>query len=192
MDIKWLIHNLRMFMLQRKFKCFGKNSSILYPCMLTNSQYVEIGDNVFIREYARIEAVNFDGQRSFSPELKIGEGTAVEQFFHVGACELVDIGKNVLIAGRVYITDHNHRFSDIDKPILSQGIEPGGKVIIGDNAWLGEGCVILPGVTIGSHAIIGANAVVTQDIPPYTVAVGNPARAIKKYDAITKDWITIP
>ena len=160
--------------------------------MLTNAQNVEIGDNVFIREYSRIEAIIFDGHQNFSPVLKIGEGTAIEQFFHVGACEHVEIGKNVLIAGRVYITDHNHRFSDIDKPILSQGIEPGGKVIIGDNAWLGEGCVILPGITIGSHAIIGANAVVTRDIPPYTVVVGNPARAIKKYDALKKDWITIP
>jgi acetyltransferase-like isoleucine patch superfamily enzyme len=174
--------------LTSKFKKFGKNVTLMKPYMLTSPQYIEIEDNVFIREYSRIEAIVTDGCKEFKPILKIKKGAHIEQFFHVGACEYVEIGENVLIAGRVYISDHNHRFSDVDKPILAQGIESGGKVIIEENAWLGEGCVVLPGVTIGKNAIIGSNAVVTKNIPPYSIAVGIPARVIKRYDTVSNSW----
>ena len=172
----------------RKFKLFGKNVVLMKPCMITNPDYIEIEDNVFIREYSRIEAIKFDGRTNYKPLLRIRRGTHIEQFFHVGACEYVEIGENVLIAGRVYISDHNHRFSEIDKPILAQGIEAGGKVVIEENAWLGEGCVILPGVTVGKNSIIGSNAVVTKDVPPYSIAVGIPAKIIKQYDQLSKEW----
>jgi acetyltransferase-like isoleucine patch superfamily enzyme len=181
-------NRLREHYLRSRFGSFGKNAIIMKPCMLTNPHYIEIEDNVFIREYSRIEAINFDGRQHFNPVLKIRKGAHIEQFFHVGACEYVEIGENVLIAGRVYISDHNHRFTEIDKPVLAQGIEPGGKVIIEENAWLGEGCVILPGVTVGKNAIIGSNAVVTKDVPPYSIAVGIPAKVIKKYDTASNTW----
>jgi acetyltransferase-like isoleucine patch superfamily enzyme len=174
--------------LRNKFNKFGKNVTLMKPYMLTNSRYIDIEDNVFIREYSRIEAIDSDGFTEFKPVLRIRKGAHIEQFFHVGACEYVEIGENVLIAGRVYISDHNHRFSDIGKPILAQGIESGGRVIIEENAWLGEGCVILPGVTIGRNSIIGSNAVVTKDVPPYSIAVGIPARVIKRYDTASNTW----
>jgi acetyltransferase-like isoleucine patch superfamily enzyme len=175
-------------MVRRRFKQFGKGSVLTKPCMITNPQYIQIEDNVFIRGFSRIEAIDFDGHRKFSPKLIIRKGAHIEQYFHVGACEYVEIGENVLIAGRVYISDHNHCFSEIDKPILAQGIVSGGKVVIEKNAWLGEGCVILPGVTIGENSIIGSNAVVTKDVPPYSIAVGIPAKIIKKYDSESKAW----
>lgn len=175
-----------------RFKKFGSNVTLMRPCMVTNPRCIEIEDNVFIREYARIEAITTDGHNEFMPVLRIKKGAHIEQFFHVGACEYVEIGENVLIAGRVYISDHNHRFSEVDKPILAQGIAFGGKVIIEENAWLGEGAVVLPGVTIGKNAIIGSNAVVTRDVPAYSIAVGIPARVIKKYDMVSKTWKPAP
>lgn len=179
---------MKKYFIGRKFKLFGKNVVLMKPCMITNPDYIEIEDNVFIREYSRIEAIKFDGRTNYKPLLRIRRGAHIEQFFHVGACEYVEIGENVLIAGRVYISDHNHRFSEIDKPILAQGIEAGGKVVIEENAWLGEGCVILPGVTVGKNSIIGSNAVVTKDVPPYSIAVGIPAKIIKQYDQLSKEW----
>ncbi|GFE60325.1 DapH/DapD/GlmU-related protein [Geobacter sp. AOG2] len=170
------------------FKKYGANVTILKPSMITNPKYIEIGSNVLIREYSRIEAVDTYGNAKYTPELKIGDGTHIEQFFHVGSCECVEIGKNVLIAGRVYISDHNHNFKNIEEPIVNQGIEAGGKVVIGDNSWLGEGCVILPGVSIGKGAVIGSNAVVTKSIPPFSVAVGIPAKVIRQYNNETKAW----
>jgi acetyltransferase-like isoleucine patch superfamily enzyme len=171
-----------------RFKYYGDNAVILKPCMITNPKYIEIGEGVFIREYARIEAVDAYRGKKFNPVITIKKGTHIEQFFHVGACECVEIGENVLIAGRVYISDHNHEFRSIDKPILEQDIELGGKVVIEDNAWLGEGCVVLPGVTIGKGSVIGSNAVVTKNVPPFSVAVGIPARVIRQYSPQTKSW----
>lgn len=173
---------------RRRYKSYGKNVTILSPSMVTNHRYIEIGDNVFIREYSRIEAVRADGGVMCEPELKIGDGTHIEQFFHVGACESVEIGSNVLIAGRVYISDHNHNFRNIEVPVMHQGIEAGGKVVIEDNSWLGEGCVILPGVTVGRGSVIGANSVVTKSVPPFSVAVGVPARVVRQYCPETKKW----
>ena len=186
--IKKIRNRLSNYYNKTKFKYYGDNAVILRPCMISNPKYIEIGEGVFIREYARIEAVDVYRGKKFTPVLKIKKGTQIEQFFHVGACECVEIGENVLIAGRVYISDHNHEFRSIDKPILEQGIELGGKVVIEDNAWLGEGCVVLPGVTIGKGAVIGSNAVVTKNVPPFSVAVGIPARVIRQYSQQTKNW----
>lgn len=183
--VRLICHGIAM---RRIYKKFGRMSSVLKPRMLTNPMFVEIGDNVGIGRYSRIEVIVSEIP-SPAPVLRIGDWTHIEEYFHVAASNLVEIGKSVLIASRVYITDHNHRFTDIDTPIRSQGIESKGPVIIGDNAWLGEGCAILPGVKIGRNAVVGANAVVTSDVPAYCVVAGIPARVIKRYDFDLNDWV---
>ncbi|MFZ5998717.1 MAG: acyltransferase [Nitrospirota bacterium] len=115
-----------------------------------------------------------------SPKITIGDGTSIQLYFHCGAAKSVRIGKDVLIAGRVFITDHDHV---LDHPVLPPGkcrdvhAEP---VVIEDGAWLGEGCVVLKGVTIGERAVVGANAVVTKSVPPFTIVAGVPAKEIHK------------
>jgi acetyltransferase-like isoleucine patch superfamily enzyme len=144
--------------------------------MLTNPRAISIGKKVLIRKGARLEAIgDWDGKK---PKIAIGDGTAVQFYFHCGAAESITIGKNVLIAGNVYITDHDHKFDDpsrapIECPELI--IKP---VVIEDGAWLGEGCRILKGVTVGKRAVVGANAVVTRNVPPYTIVGGIPAKQI--------------
>ena len=184
--IHWLLHE---YFMNRSFKKFGHNSYLTRPYMLTNPQCIVIEENVVIRGYSRIEAIVHDGYTKFNPAIKIGKNTKIEQYFHVGACELVEIGENVLIASRVFISDHNHCFSDINIPIKQQGITAGGKVVIERNVWLCEGCVILPGLTIGRNSVVGANAVVKRNIPPYSVAVGIPAKVIKQFDFNLGKWI---
>lgn len=145
--------------------------------ILTNPRAIKIGKKVNIFKGARLEAVG-DCQ-SKKPKITIGDGTSINLYFHCGAAESVTIGNDVLIGGRVYISDHDHIFDD---PHLSPGkcglrIAP---VVIKDGVWLGEGCAVLKGVTIERRAVVGANAVVTKDIPPYTVVAGVPARAIRE------------
>jgi acetyltransferase-like isoleucine patch superfamily enzyme len=189
--IKKLDRLLHECIMNRTFNKYGHGAYMMKPHMLTNPQHIIIEENVFIRGYSRIEAITSDGYTQFNPKIRIGKGTHIEQYFHVGACELVDIGENVLIASRVYISDHNHRFSNINLPIKQQGVEAGGKVIIENNAWLGEGCAVLPGVTIGKNSIIGTNSVVTRDIPAYSIAVGIPAKVIKQYDFTIAKWVPV-
>ena len=146
--------------------------------MLTNSRAISIGKNVMILKGARLEAVGkIDSGR---PKIIIGDDTAINMYFHCGASVNVTIGKNVLIAGRVYITDHDHVFDDPELPARnSRKSEP---VVIEDGVWLGEGCAILKGVTVGKRAVVGSNSVVTKDVPPLTVVGGIPARIIRQIE----------
>ncbi|HUU15938.1 MAG TPA: acyltransferase [Sedimentisphaerales bacterium] len=148
--------------------------------MLRNPRSISIGKKVLIRKGARLEAVGEpDGER---PKITIGDGTAIQFYFHCGAAESVTIGKNVLISGRVYITDHDHVFDDPELPARNCSKLKSAPVVIEDGVWLGEGCVILKGVTVSERAVVGANAVVTKDVPPFTVVGGVPARVIRKID----------
>ena len=106
----------------------------------------------------------------------------------LGAINKIQIGKNVLFAGYVHITDHSHGYEDISQPIAPQKLISKGPVIIEDDCWLGFNCEILSGVHIGKHCIIAARAVVTKDIPPYSIAAGNPAKIVKRYNMDTKQW----
>ena len=94
------------------------------------------------------------------------------------------------MADKVFISDASHVFKNVSLPIFSQGMEMVNPVYIGDESWIGENVCII-GAKIGKHCVIGANSVVLHDIPDYSVAVGSPAKVIKKYDFETKEWISI-
>ena len=161
-----------------RFYSFTFRSRLARPDMLRNSKAISIGRRVEIRKHSRLEALGDCG--GGKPKIVIGNGTSIHFYFHCGAAESVIIGPNVLIASRVYITDHDH---DIENPDLSP--RHSGKlitkpVVIEDGAWIGEGAVILKGVTVGKRAVVGANSVVTKDVPAYTVVGGVPAKVIRK------------
>lgn len=97
--------------------------------------------------------------------------------------------KNVLTADKVYITDNLHGYRDVNLAILHQPVIQRNFVEIGEGSWLGENVCII-GACVGKHCVIGANSVVTKDIPDYSVAVGSPARVIKQYCFEKQQWIT--
>lgn len=99
----------------------------------------------------------------------------------------VAIGNKVNIAQHVLISGINHNYEDITSPIADQGITA-TPVTIADNVWIGANAVILPGINIGTHAVVGAGSVVTKDVEPYTVVAGNPARVIKRWDSEQQKW----
>lgn len=111
--------------------------------------------------------------------IEIGDNTVIHLNFHCGAADSVKIGRDVLIAGNVYITDHDHVFDHSGRPARWEEGLISKPVVIEDGVWLGEGCVILKGVTVGKRSVVGANAVVTRDVPPGTVVGGIPAKVIK-------------
>jgi acetyltransferase-like isoleucine patch superfamily enzyme len=160
-----------------RFGRWGKRTLIGNPDKLTNPRAINLGDRVEIRKGARLEAVGpWDGKR---PKITIGDNTSIHFYFHCGAAKSVRIGNDVLIAGRVYISDHDHQFDDSDLPPIYAGWKV-AEVVIGDGVWIGEGAVILRGVTVGKRAVIGANAVVTKDVAPYTLVGGVPAKLIRE------------
>ena len=111
--------------------------------------------------------------------VRIGSGTFLNLGVMVAALELVEIGDHCMFANGCFITDADHRFSDPDLPVTWQGFTSKGPTRVGDNVWCGGNVVITSGVTVGERCVIGANSVVTTDIPPYSIAVGAPARVVK-------------
>lgn len=112
--------------------------------------------------------------------VRIGRGSEIGERCRISIANALDIGEKVLISPNVYITDCDHEYRNIDIPIIEQGIvQKGQKVSIGDGAYIGINSVIVGNVMIGKHCVIGANSVVTNDIPDYCVAVGSPAKVIK-------------
>lgn len=118
-------------------------------------------------------------------------------FSRIAATKYVEIGNNVLTGPNVFIADFNHEYRNPDLPISVQGnfSRPvkirGEGVFIGDDSWIGTHVVISGNIHIGKHCVIGANSVVTHDIPDYCVAVGSPCKIIKKYDFDLKKWTSV-
>jgi acetyltransferase-like isoleucine patch superfamily enzyme len=112
--------------------------------------------------------------------VSIGAGTFLNLGVMVAALELVEIGEHCMFANGCFISDADHRFDDQETPVTWQGFTTKGPTRIGDNVWCGANVVITSGVTIGERSVIGANSVVTGDIPPHSVAVGAPARVIRQ------------
>jgi acetyltransferase-like isoleucine patch superfamily enzyme len=122
--------------------------------------------------------------------IRIGEGTFLNRNVMVAAVELVEIGANCMFANGCFITDGNHRFDDPELPVPWQGFTTKGPTRVGDNVWCGANVVVTTGVTIGERCVIGANSVVTRDIPPFSIAAGIPAKvakAVKYPDPPTDD-----
>lgn len=115
--------------------------------------------------------------------VRIGAGSFLNMGVMVAAMELVEIGDHCMLANGCFVTDANHRFDDLDKPVPWQGFTTKGPTRLGDNVWLGAGVVVTSGVTIGERCVIGANSVVTQDVPAFSIAAGAPARVVRELPA---------
>jgi acetyltransferase-like isoleucine patch superfamily enzyme len=114
--------------------------------------------------------------------IRIGAGSFLNRNVMVAAVELVEIGEHCMFANGCFVTDGNHRFDDPEKPVPWQGFTSKGPTRVGDNVWCGANVVITSGVTVGERCVIGANSVVTQDVPAYSIAAGSPAKVIKSVE----------
>jgi acetyltransferase-like isoleucine patch superfamily enzyme len=120
-------------------------------------------------------------------QLEIGEGTFVNLGCMLAATERITVGKHCMFANYCFVADADHRFDDPDLPVTWQGMASRGPVTIGDNCWFGTNCVVTGGVTIGERTVVGANSVVTNDLPSGVIAVGAPAKVIKKIEFRKRD-----
>lgn len=170
---------------------FGQCKSKLYipkDITINNPQCIYIGENVGIGSYSFLGPVTEYAGIAYNPKIIIGDRTWIGKNCSIAAINKVQIGKNVLFAGHVHITDHSHGYENINEPISKQPLISKGPIIIEDDCWLGFSCEILSGVHIGKHSIVAARAVVTKDVPSYSIVAGNPARIVKTYNQTTQKW----
>lgn len=145
----------------------GKNSS------LKGKKHITLENAVTIRPYAQIW--------SGGGTVRIGQGSEIGERCRISIANSLNMGQKVLLSPNVYITDCDHEYRNLKVPVIDQGIvQKEQTVTIGDGSYIGINAVIVGNVKIGKHCVIGANSVVTKDVPDYCVAVGSPAKVIKR------------
>lgn len=175
--------------LRTKF-IFRKARIIRFPIDVRGGKFMSVQKNFTTGHYCRLEAY----PENKNKVLFFGENVQINDFVHITAMKGVRIGNNVLMASKIYISDCSHGSYAGDFNDSSPNISPvkrtlyAKEVIIEDNVWLGEFVSILPGVTIGKGTIVGANSVVSKSLPQYVIAVGSPAKPIKKYNFESQRW----
>lgn len=169
---------------------FPKTRLIRRPIDVRGRRYIDWGHQLTTGKYCRLEAWSKDNKRV----LVFGNNVQLNDNVHISAMQNVLIGNNVLMASHIYISDNSHGCYRDNFVVSSPDIPPLKRsytcadVIIEDNVWIGEHVVILPGVRIGYGAIIGANSVVTHDITAESIAVGQPAKIVKRYNRESNTW----
>ena len=168
--------------IQRSLKACGNDFKVGYPCTFYGVDDIVIGENFNSFARLRLEAFKEHNGARFNPQLVIGNNVSMNFDCHIGCINKIVVGDNVLIASRVFITDHAH--GDINSEALllppsKRILVSKGPVIIEQNVWIGEGVVIMPNVTIGQNSIIGANSVVTKDVPPNSIFAEKKKKIIK-------------
>jgi acetyltransferase-like isoleucine patch superfamily enzyme len=170
----------------RSFGAWGRRTLIVAPIAIEGPAHIHLSDNVYVAAQTCLAAMPHTGAATC--RLEIGEGSRLGRFNHIYASRRVSIGRQVLTANGVYISDNVHGYRDIEKAVLHQPIVQLRDVVIDDGSWIGHNACII-GASIGKHCIIGANAVVTRDVPDYCVVVGAPAVIIKRYDPTRGHWL---
>ena len=171
------------------FAAFGPRSVVQLPVRLNGVGRIAIGSDVFVGAGSWLQVIGDRGDVA----LTIGDGTSIAGSCVLSATQSVRLGRKVLLARNVYISDHMHAFDDAARAVLDQGITRVGPVVIDDGAWLGQNVVVGPGVRIGRGAVVGANSVVLADVPDHEVAVGAPARLLgRRAEAVTAASATTP
>jgi acetyltransferase-like isoleucine patch superfamily enzyme len=163
----------------------GRRAFICWPFRLDGAGSIKLGDYSVVQARSWLYCVAVDG---IPAQLTIGSRCVLGYGNHIATVREVVIGDDVLTANNVYISDNLHSYEDISTPIMRQPVRFKHSVHIGQGTWIGENvCVI--GASIGRNCIIGANSVVTNDIPDFSVAVGAPARVIRQYDHVLHEWV---
>jgi acetyltransferase-like isoleucine patch superfamily enzyme len=168
------------------FGSFGEGAVVLRPRGIEGICRIHIGPKAYISDSALLAAVPHTGEETC--ELKIGEGCSLGRNNHIYATRSVVFDPWVLTANNVYVSDNAHSYENPDRPISRQPVKQLANVRIGKGSWLGQNvCVI--GASVGAGCVIGANSVVLDDIPDHSVAVGSPARVVRRLDQASGVWV---
>ena len=166
----------------------GARSYIEAPYTIRSPHRVHIGDDVRIGARTVLSVVEeFMGDR-FDSELRIGDGCEIGRDVFITCTGRIELGERVGLSTRVFIGDTDRAYDRADVPMVDQPMAAPRPVRIEDDAALGVGSIVVPGVTIGERSIVAAGAVVTRDVPPRTVVFGNPARVVRHWDEERRTW----
>lgn len=166
------------------FKSLSRSAVLVSPFRVDGGKGIVIEAGTFFQRGLWLYCCGVDGVKA---SLLVGKGCVFGYNNHITCVREVSIGDYVLTANNVYISDNLHEYEDISRPIIQQPIRFKRAVVIGAGTWIGENVSII-GASVGKNSVIGANSVVTRDIPDYCVAVGAPAVVIRQFDLQQNKW----
>lgn len=160
----------------------GEHVTIERGCVLRGGKYISIDSGTTIGKDSIISCYDKHRGQSYTPHLSIGKDCHIGHYMHISCAFDITIGDNLLTGRRCYISDNEHgkfELKHLMTPPIERPLYSKGPIVIGNNVWIGERVTVLSGVHIGDGVIVAANAVVTHDVPPYSLVAGVPARIIK-------------
>jgi acetyltransferase-like isoleucine patch superfamily enzyme len=169
------------------FRKLGRHSTVSPFIHGVGLDCVSLGERSRISRNTRVLALKQYHGQPFTPEIAIGDNVSIGFGCTLSCVKRIQIGNDVTVGDNVYIADSHHDYKNIQFGVLDQPLIP-GRVSIGDGAWIGYGAFLAGNVSVGEHAVVGANSVVTRPVPPYTIVAGVPARIIKRFDPETLQW----
>lgn len=176
----------------KQFRQAGRGVTIGASFSAYAPECITVEDNVIIAQNVTLRAMrNYpwaDPPQKFEPELILKRGCFINRFCEIVSARRVVIGEDVMLGPGCYVASHNHGYASTGTPIRRQPLEAAGEVVIGAGSWLGAYVVMAGNVTIGRNCVVGANSVVTRDIPDFCIAVGAPARIVKRWDPEGRCW----
>lgn len=179
----------------RQFAAAGRNVSIGEGFRAYGPKHIRVGDDVVLSNRVVLRAATeyrwTEPPQAFSPELVLRRGCFINNGTEIACIGRVEIGENVLIAVNCFISDNTHAYEDPDISVKQQPMRSSGPLTVGEGTWIGANCCVVGGLAIGRHCVIGANSVVTADLPDYAIAVGAPARIVKRYDREKAVWVKV-
>lgn len=186
------ILNVKNLVITKVF--YPKARLVRFPCYVRNKKHITFGKGFTCGYGCRLESVQTAPEQYGT--VVFGENVKIGDHVHISSASRIEIGNDVLMASHIFITDLEHGkyagenqtspvLAPDDRPIYSEDVKIGNKV------WIGENVVILKGVTVGDGCIIGSSAVVNKSIPSGCIAVGNPARVVKKWNEAAQEWDSV-
>jgi acetyltransferase-like isoleucine patch superfamily enzyme len=171
----------------RRLRSAGRGIVLGRSVKIEHPECVSLGDRVHINDHCWLSVLTENRETgnptiALRPELSIGDGCYIGRFGTLACIDRVALGRDVMISDRVFIGDAAHGFARTDLPIRDQYLTSKGAVEIGDGTWIGIGVSIMANVKIGRNCVIGAGSVVTADVPDFCIAVGVPAKVIRRID----------
>lgn len=170
----------------------GPGALVRRPWTISHPQHVRIGRDSTVGRRVILNALRQDGGRPLAGQIDIGEDVYLGHDCQIHAMQTLRIGRGCVLSDRVYLNDASHGMDPRAGLIMRQPIHSKGPITIEEHSFLGLGAVVMPGVVIGHHSVIGAMSVVTRSVPPGSMLAGNPARVIKTLDFETGRWCDVP
>lgn len=183
------VSNNKLIIIKSKYlkklfrSCMG-TPYISKGCQIKGFEFISIGENCVLSDFVRVHAWAEYRNKKFTPNIKIGKNFFINNNSYITCCNSINIGNNVLCGSNVFISDNSHGNialfnSEVNIEPINRDLYSKGKIIIGNNVWIGQNVVILANVEIGDNCIIAANSVVNASFPSNALIAGNPAKLIK-------------